>query len=136
MTTGIRIEHPSDGCGIFAEYKKWGPDNEVLEGRDSEVVFDLYDDKLNNMFVRHKSFRNPIEDGLDFKRNVHFCAFKSVEQMQEWIKQDELSYIVSKGYRIYKLELSDCQIGRDNVIFKKQCIKTKIDITDIFVNEN
>lgn len=136
MTTAIRIEHPSDGIGIFVEHKNWLENGGPGKRRDSDIILDLYDDTLRYMFKRHTKFHNPIEDELHFVRNRHFCAFKSAEQLRGWILPNELSYIASKGYRIYKLELSDCQIGRDNIVFQKEHITDKTDITDIFVNEN
>lgn len=135
MTTAIRIEHPSDGYGIFAEYLR-NYEGECISGRNSDIVLTNNDEEMLHFWCRHSSFNNPKQDGLSFKSGEHYCAFKSVEQLQEWVTNDELKYIASKGYRVYKLELSDCQIGRDNIIFTPDHIIKKEDITSIFVNNN
>lgn len=83
MTTAIRIEHPSDGIGIFVEHKNWLENGGPGKRRDSDIILGLYDDTLRYMFKRHTKFHNPIEDELHFVRNRHFCAFKSAEQLRD-----------------------------------------------------
>lgn len=120
MRTAIRCEH-SDGSGMFTSYL---PGTETYRRiRPSNYP------ELRDMFDRHNKFNTPREDGLS--RSVsHFCAYKTINQFKEWVWHEELLFLVHLGFRVYKLKLRDCQVGKHNIIFDKQDVVTETDITD------
>lgn len=91
----------------------------------------------NRTYNRHNGggFPLPSCEGLDMYRGGlnWFCAYKTVEQFQEWVKQDEIEFFVSKGFRVLMLEVTDYQEGRKQVIYTKESIKKTTDITNIFI---
>lgn len=117
----IRIEHPMDGKGLFkscAEYTE-----------PSCYRHDLY-----NMRKRHNDFNLPNEDGLDLKKDCKewFCAYKTVEQIQEWIKSKEFDMLIECGYEINLLEVDEYQIGHHQILFTKESIVKREIINDLF----
>lgn len=112
----IRIEHKSDGLGIF-QYRH---------------CFDENNNKIHNTLTmwpeisnRHANFNSPHEDDLDlFKdKKKWYCAYKSIEQMQQWITPKELKDLISKGYIIKLLNVEEYQLGKHQIIYTKQSIK-------------
>lgn len=117
--TAIRCENIEDGCGMFTSYDQF----------DNGRTFNPYVEELTDLSIRHNQFHTPFEDGFKHTNN-HFCAYHSIEQFKTWVFHEELQYLVSVGFRVYELTLSECFVGRDNIVFKKEYILTKIDITD------
>jgi len=116
----IRVEH-TDGAGMFVSYY-----HDLINYRTykvSEICWPIAE--------RHNSFNNPKEDGLIIEDD-DFCAYKSIEYIQEWIKPEEFQVLFDNDYSVYLIEVSDCQIGRDNVLFKKKDIISKTDISSLF----
>lgn len=119
MNTIVRIEHPKDGIGIFQ--------------RDDE--FRLTNIDLQNIGRRHNDkFKTPWDDGLDLERNGRewFCGYKSIEQIQSWIKKSEFRKLISHGYKILLIKANECQVGDDQLIFTKESVVTTEDITSLF----
>lgn len=54
-------------------------------------------------------------------------------QLYQWIYKDEFQLILDEGYKIYLLEVLEYQEGRDQIIYTKQSIVTKVDISSLFV---
>jgi len=125
IKTIIRIEYPGDGIGIFMTYLS-----------DGETVRNIkpIDEFCINAYRRHRNFNTPSEDGLNkYKNNKNwFCAYKSVEQLQQWIKPIELKRIIKKGYIVLMLDVSKYQEGRDQIIYTKESIKSSKNITSLF----
>ncbi len=117
----LRIEHPSDGYGLFISH--------VTNTREM-----LENDMMNIIHFKHDAFNTPQEDGLDVELDDKewFCAYKSVDQFKEWINQEQRAFIIELGFLIYVLEVDEFQEGRDQVIFTKTSIKSKTDITSLF----
>ena len=87
----IRIEY-KDGLGLFQYRDNYDENNRVVPCtvRNWPV--------LSN---RHSKFNSPQEDNLDIRKDnkLWYCAYKSIEQMQEWITPRELKDIISnRGY--------------------------------------
>lgn len=84
---------------------------------------------------RHCKFPNPHQDGLDLYRDSAqwFCAYKSIEQIQEWIMPDEFKDMPRCGYRIYLMTVLNYQVGEYQVIFTKDSIIDRKDVTELFV---
>lgn len=61
------------------------------------------------------------------------CAYKTVEQVQQWLEKEEIQYFTSIGFRVYLLTVSEYQTGEYQVIFTKDSIESKEDVTSLFV---
>lgn len=85
---------------------------------------------------RHWSFPTPYEDTpcLDVRANekIWFCSFKSIEQFNEWIKPSEVKELIGFGCSVFAIEVSEWQEGRHQIIFTKEGIVDKRNITDLF----
>lgn len=122
----IRIEH-SDGNGIFRNKR-----NRV------SVCFNSRYPLLVNLAIRHnaydKGFPKPYQEGLCMYQNNKqwFCAFKSINQLKYWIRKEELALLIEKKFKIYLLEVTEYQEGKKQVIFTKESIILKQNITEMF----
>ncbi len=90
-----------------------------------------------SVIMRHaESFNTPSEDGLSlnlFSKNW-FCAYKSLEQISNWIlTKEEFHYLIGRGFRIYALTVEEFQVGKHQVVFTKESIVKKLDITELFL---
>lgn len=125
MKTVIRIEYPLDGIGMFMTYLPNGFKRKIKP----------LDEFCISAFRRHYEFNSPIQDGLnrqkDFKK--WFCSYKSIEQLQQWLKPDELKKIIKKGYVVLMLDITEYQEGMDQIIYTKESIKSFKDITQLFI---
>lgn len=92
-------------------------------------------------YARHNSgddfwdaFPLPYNDGIDMDLDDKnwFCAYKSIEDLQDWIKSDELKFFISKGFSIKKLDVSQFQVGGEQIAFTKEGVMNETDITDLF----
>jgi hypothetical protein len=120
MKKAIRIEHDC-GNGLFR-----------AEDFDYSVINNLPDNICDKLVIKHRSFPTPDKEGLDIEEN-EFCAFKSIEQIQQWIEPEWFNEIVKLGFKIYVLELSSCKEGNYQILFKKENILSKKDITELFL---
>lgn len=120
----IRVEH-SDGFGMFmgALY-----DNNGIYISDRDHKVSIICPSISN---KHQLFNSPFEDGLDIN-NDDFCAYKDTIELRRWIRQQEFSILFDNDYKVYQIEVSHWQEGRDNVLFKKEHIISKIDISNQF----
>lgn len=120
----IRVQHRIDGNGIFNSRTKSGKarasmmvDWEILQKRHLDLFPPPYDDILIKRF--------PLRE--------EFCAFKSINQFQEWVNKDEIAELIRLGFNVLLLDVSTCVIGEYQILFKKKnVIKTK-DITHLFL---
>lgn len=84
---------------------------------------------------RHSNFPSPAIDGelsVKFRPGIHFCAFKSIEQLQQWVLSEEMKEIIQLGFRVYLLELSEWLEGEYQIAYDKKFIAKKEDITSLF----
>ena len=120
MKKAIRIEHDC-GNGLFR-----------AKNDDYTIINNLSYDIYTNLVIKHKQFPTPSKEGLDIEKD-EFCAFKSIEQIQQWIEPEWFNEIIKLGFKIYLLELSSCKEGNSQIVFKKQNIRSKKDITELFL---
>jgi hypothetical protein len=118
----IRVEHP-DGYGMFRSYDK---DHNIRSHSVDEICHDLC--------IRHYDFNEPSGDGLNLDRDSKdwFCAYKTIEQIQEWVKPEEFKILFDNDYKIYVLSVSEYQIGESQIIYTKDSILNKRDISTLF----
>lgn len=113
----IRVEHPETGWGMYRN-----------------IGFNIFEeDKYYDLVVRHFRIPTPNRDGLGrYLYPDEFCAFKSIEQIQQWIKPEEFNMLIEDGFEVYILELSDALELENQIIFEKQNITEQKNISNLF----
>lgn len=125
MIQAIRIEH-ADGIGMFVSNGCTRPYSLAIQREINQTA--------KNLWYRHEKFNTPWEDNLRPDLfETWFCAYKTIAQMQRWIKPEEFKFLVGLNYKVYLLEVEEYQIGVDQVIYSKESILNKKDITSLFV---
>ncbi len=121
----IRIEAP-DGYGIFSDM-----DSNKRE-RTIKNMFDL----IQTVHNRHTRFPTPILDNkMDVNKDnkEYFCAYKNLRQLKQWIKPYELKIIIEEGYNVFRLIVTDYQVGEHQIIYTKESILKSKNINSLFV---
>ena len=121
----IRFEHPDTKVGIWRHFSE--TDDDLLK----------YFSDLNSRHSGGK-FETPYsEDKLCNIMNSNYrCAYKTMDQVREWITSEEIHrLVIGHGFKIYLIE-SETEIyeGKFQVIFMPEHIKSKTDITSLFIN--
>lgn len=122
MITAIRIEHPDSGYGIWrAQDREW---NDIIDRSEFSVT----------LTKRHGggNFLTPWNDGIKFVSGKHYCAFKSMGQLYQWVFPEEIKDLIRIGFCVYLLELSEALEGNFQYCYEKQHILTKTDISSLF----
>jgi hypothetical protein len=90
---------------------------------------------LSRISPRHRDFNTPDEDGLDVKldNKEWFCAYKSIEQFQQWVMLSEVRILIEKGFDVLLLDVEEYQIGEHQVVFTKQSITSTKVINELFL---
>lgn len=117
MKTIIRIEH-KNGIGIFR--------NKASHSNDNLSCL------LNKLFKRHDKFPIPYDDGnLDiYKDHLNwYCAYKSIEQLKQWITYEELLILINNDFKVLILNISNYQEGTYQILYTKESILNSNDIT-------
>jgi len=134
----IRIQF-SDGYGIFR--------SDIL---DKPVEAPLNDNpeyrKLQNRHCKMGEdykhfFPTPEDDGLDIFTGTRqgtgpkewLCAFKTVDQVKEWITTEEIKVLVDYEATVLLLTVTEYQEGKAQVIYTVESIASSEDITSLFV---
>ena len=84
---------------------------------------------------RRKFFPVPHKDrelNISFKGKEWFCAFKNLRQVKRIFTKEDLNILVNNGIKIYFLEISEYQEGRRQILYTKESIINKIDISNKF----
>ena len=111
----IRLEHPSNGCGIF---------------HNAHIISDTYME--DDWYHRHNKMTGArLIDG--FCKGKHFCAYQSIDELQRWITNDELKEIIHNGFIVLLLDISDFILHHDQVLYDKTSIRFQKEITELFV---
>lgn len=122
MKTVIRIEHPKDGWGLFRSLET------PCRARCSSFSFDT------KMSIRHQAFNNPWCDNIPEFTYDHHCAFKSLDQLRDWLDDDWIKEIINEhGFRVYMIDLSDWLEGEMQVVYRKSDILQTKDISNLFL---
>lgn len=135
MIKCIRIEH-EDGFGPF--YRQ---------------PFRIYINPWNtlkNTYRKHESFNAPIEDPLiwtsgsecighkrlnRFKdEKVWWCAYHSEKQILSMYTEREIKHLMRNKYNVFLLEVKEYQVGEDNIIFTKESVINRSNITNKILN--
>jgi hypothetical protein len=128
MINCYRIEF-SDGYGLF--FKNLFKNNIRLNPRPFYAEKDLPE-----LHRRHKeNFSFPHDDGLliEIDGKEYFCAFKSINDLRYWVYPDEMKKIIGMGFKIYKITANDYQVGKFQIMYTKESIINKEDISAQFI---
>lgn len=121
MRTIIRVEHPGDGFGLFTSRENGNP-------------FRRQYSFTNELIYKHSNFPCPRQD-TEIRRHAQrneYCAFKSIEQIQQWIEPEWFKELKQLGFKILALEVSNCTVGEFQILYKKEDIISSNDISDLF----
>ena len=84
------------------------------------------DPECNAIRESHKDLMCPQEeDALDnYILDSEYCAFKSTQDLCQWMTKEGLKYLVDLGFLVKELEVntSECRVGDHQVVFKKKGI--------------
>lgn len=84
---------------------------------------------------RHGIFPTPDDDCINMKQDGKewFCGYKNVDQFQQWVLKSELEIMFKEGFKVWMLEVTQFQIGLCQIVFTKESIRSKTDITELFI---
>ena len=117
MKSIVRIEHSDSGIGIF-------------QHRSDEFEIDAALPTLNR---RHNTnfpslwgdsftFFNYIADDEPSRFDC-YCAFLSIEQLQEWVTPGELQILIKKyNFKILSIDVNKWGESEHQIIFESDCI--------------
>lgn len=119
----LRVEHKIDNKGIF---RSRTPQYNVRLHRMKgwKKLFERHRDNFPTPYLDKGINRSPIFG--------EFCAFKSVEQFQQWVTNDEIKGLIKIGFRVLLLEVSDCVVGKHQILFGRENVLTSKDISELF----
>ena len=80
---------------------------------------------------KHLTMPNALED-LGSRDDNEFCAFKSIDELQQWVKPEWMQELIEVGFKILLLDVTECRIGEYQVLFNKEDIIQSKDITELF----
>lgn len=121
MKTIIRIEH-SCGNGIW----------KALYSRFDNICYSF--SFYNNFKEKHASFPTPYFDkGINRMMEIdEYCAFKSIEQLQQWIEKEWWIEIFKAGFKVFMLDVTSYVEGEYQILYKKKNILQSKDISSLF----
>lgn len=121
MTTIIRIEHTT-GWGLWRAHLN--PFTAIIEELEC----------FNEVLEKHKNMPTVINDpGLGSRNTDEFCAFKSIEEFNQWMDKAWMPELVDNDFKVLMIDVSECRIGQYQVVFKKEHILQTKDITSLFL---
>jgi len=126
IVTCYRIEH-EDGYGLFFK-KLWDNKGNIIGNRH---VFGEKD--FPDLWARHTmGFKNPEQENLQPIKDgkEYFCAFPTLTSVKYWIKPEHLALLKSLGFSVLRLNVTDYQIGKFQILYTKQSIVKSINITE------
>lgn len=128
MKTIIRIEHPEDGCGIFSSRSK-----EFKHVHSSKISSFEYSPKnIGNIDRKHKDMDSArIIEG--FNPSKHYCAYPSTDIMKQWISCKEIKQLITLGFVILILDVTEYIEHRDQILYTKESITSSKDISSLFI---
>lgn len=129
MISVIRIEHPSDGKGL------WNSDEGMTPRIKKHSMY-------KNISNRHSSLKYPTyeEDNelnkqLSYEEleNYHF-AFLNLEQFREALTNEEIKECINNlGFQVLMLDVTDYYTSSYQAVFNKESIVSSKDISFMFI---
>ena len=122
----IRIE-TEEGLGLFKGRDKLTNKVELTSNQNLH---------LNYLDNRHQDkFPAPHEDKgieIDISEDNYFCAFKSIKQIQEWIKPKEFEVLFVLGHKVYLLTVTNYLEGKYQVVYTRDSVISQECISNLF----
>jgi hypothetical protein len=81
----------------------------------------------NRFPVPSNDFINRYKDGKEW-----FCAFKSVEQFQKWVKPKEINELFKLGFKVLMIDVQEYQEGKMQIAYTKESVLQSKDISELF----
>jgi hypothetical protein len=85
---------------------------------------------------RHMRFPLPFEDtpslNINKDKKEWFCAFKTMEQMNDWVTKEEVKEFIELDCVVLILDVTEYQEGEHQIIFTKESIIDSKDVTNLF----
>jgi hypothetical protein len=118
----VRIEH-EDGYGCF---------NNAGTIETKKTIYEIFGAEEMRERFNARLLPTPYGEGLSIGADDKewFCAFKNHKQIHQFFNKSEIETLKNHNYKILKLRVAEYQAGKVQVIFTKESIKKKIDITE------
>lgn len=115
--TIYRIEHSIDKKGLFT----------------SNYFKLLHHPYMDELYNRHSLLPTPqLDYKLKYIDGDEYCAFKSIDDLKKWVTNDEMIFLIDRGFKILKLVVMHARIGNSQVLFKKKHIIAEENIANQF----
>ena len=119
----IRVEDKRKGIGLF---------------RRNRGIYDI--GELSHVVDKHFTWSSPFqfptpqEEELDIDKDNKewYCAFKSEEQFRSIFSNSDAQILISKGFKILELEVTEYQEGDQQILYTKESIKNKVILNNKF----
>ena len=127
----VRLEDPN-GVGIFRSSMLY---RIIWMSGDSDISREL---RANEIAYgsRHNNFNPPQDDpGIEknFKSGKHYCAYKSIDQLYEWIQPKEIKLLIEHAaIKVMLITVSECYEGNHQIAFEKKHILEQKCISELF----
>ena len=133
MITGIRIEHPNDGFGIFWGREKGSNwyEKGYVNALDQEDLFNYSSSAIGGLNDRHEKMT--VASDIKGFTTKHLCAYSSMEHLNEFIKPNELKKLIKLGFKVYNISVSTAITHWAQFLFLKEDIIEKQEITKEFL---
>jgi len=101
----FRIEHNESGDGPY------------FHGFKDKYGRDLMGDFMFNL----KLHPRPIDEGIDFKKGIHYSGFKDIKSLRKWFSPILKQIMDDGNYSIvvYKVPLENVLIGKKQIAFER-----------------
>ena len=129
MKTIIRIEHPEDGWGIFAE-RVAGKPIELRGNINSTFSYEVK--SIGKVLSKHDKMRDAKWIN-GFKTGKYYCAYPSVESMKKWINYEEIRQLLALGFVVLLLDVTEYIEDEDQIVYTKESIVSSKDISSLFL---
>jgi hypothetical protein len=136
MITIVRIEH-KDTYGLFVANTAEGEkrnhcirdikDNFINDRHADRFPVTRMDRTILQSDYKRSTHLNPSKDG-----KIWLCAYKSIDQLQQWIYKDEFKILFDNNYKVLLLDVTEYQIGEYQIIFTRESVLSSKDISSLF----
>jgi hypothetical protein len=122
MKTIVRVEHYV-GDGLW-------------KAKDNNGSIYMSFSFVDDLVEKHYNFPTPNQDlllSISLRKNPqYYCAFKSIEQLQQWIDKEWWKEIFELGFKVLLIDVSECLEGEYQILYQKQHILQSKDISNLF----
>lgn len=124
----IRIEH-ENGWGIF-RYDQKNDYQRVIHSIDFQETYMRICDRHCRFKTRSADFPKNYEN--ESSLDQYYCAYKTLDQLREWVLTREIQVLIKNGFTVYLYELNECLYGEDQLFFKLENVIDKRNINSLF----